>query len=136
MYQLNEGVLTLPEGWRDESVNVFVCPDNSGINLAISRAMISQNIPAEETYAETLNEFEAHLPGYHEVARLAIELDGLPAYQLEYHWKSPEGPMHQLVVMCVKAHQLVSFTLTSPSVMSQHQKAALLPSILSFKHHG
>ncbi|HBE9082310.1 MULTISPECIES: DcrB-related protein [Serratia] len=133
MYQMNEGTFVAPEGWRDESVNVFICPDESGINLTITRAAISKGIPPEETYEDTLKEFEAHLPGYKEVERKPIMLNDEPAYQLEYHWKSPEGPMHQLVVMYAKRNQLVNFTFTSPGVMSHSQKASLLPTIMGFK---
>lgn len=133
MYHMNEGVFAAPEGWRDESVNVFISPDDSGINLTITRAAISQGVPPEETYEDTLKEFSAHLPGYKEVERRPIQLDGEPAYQLEYHWKSPEGPMHQLVVIHARGNQLVSFTFTSPGIMSHSQKASLLPIIMSFK---
>ncbi|MFG1174161.1 DcrB-related protein [Erwiniaceae bacterium CAU 1747] len=133
MYQINEGTFVAPEGWRDESINVFICPDNSGINLTITRAAISMGIPPEETYQDTLKEFSANLPGYKEIGRHALMLGNAPAYQLEYQWKSPEGMMHQLVVMLVMEDLLVSFTFTSPGLLSHSQKAALLPTILNFR---
>ncbi|MBS9429909.1 DcrB-related protein, partial [Photorhabdus akhurstii] len=39
-YQMNEGSLTIPGNWRDESMNVFVLPDDSGINLVVSRTPV------------------------------------------------------------------------------------------------
>ncbi|MBQ4765503.1 DUF1795 domain-containing protein, partial [Pectobacterium versatile] len=29
MYQMNEGTLTIPAQWRDESLHVFVLPDET-----------------------------------------------------------------------------------------------------------
>uniref|UniRef100_UPI001FEAC25E DcrB-related protein n=1 Tax=Photorhabdus caribbeanensis TaxID=1004165 RepID=UPI001FEAC25E len=39
-YQMNEGSLAIPDNWRDESMNVFVLPDDSGINLVVSRTPV------------------------------------------------------------------------------------------------
>ncbi|EPF4178158.1 TPA: DUF1795 domain-containing protein [Escherichia albertii] len=133
MYQMNEGTLDIPAGWRDESVNVFVCPDNSGINLTVTRTPVGNNMAAEDVYEDTAKEFPAGLPGYQEVSRSTTEVDGLPAFRLEYHWKSPEGPMHQMVVLLLKGADLLSFTITSPQQMSKKQTEALLPVITGFR---
>ncbi|EPD6619747.1 DcrB-related protein [Salmonella enterica subsp. enterica] len=133
MYEMNEGTLDVPAGWRDDSVNVFVCPDNSGINLTVTRTPVGSGMAAEDVYEDTAKEFPAGLPGYQETARRATEVDGLPAFLLEYHWKSPEGPMHQMVVLLLKEADLLSFTVTSPQPMSKKQTEALLPVITSFR---
>lgn len=133
MYEINEGMLDVPAGWRDDSVNVFVCPDNSGINLTVTRTPIGSGMAAEDVYEDTAKEFPAGLPGYQETASRAMEVDGLPAFLLEYHWKSPEGPMHQMVVLLLKNTDLLSFTITSPHPMSKKQTEALLPVLTSFR---
>lgn len=133
MYEMNEGILEVPAGWRDESVNVFVCPDNSGINLTVTRTPVGSGMAAEDVYEDTAREFPAGLPGYKETSRCTTEVDGLPAFQLEYHWKSPEGPMHQIVVLLLKGADLLSFTVTSPQPMSNKQIEALIPVLTSFR---
>lgn len=133
MYQFNEGAIAVPEGWRDESVNVFVCPDNSGVNLTITRTPMGAGMQADDVYNDTVNEFPPNLPGYKEIAQLSITLNEQPARQLEYQWKSPEGLMHQVVVLLLKESNLISFTLTSPQHMSKKQVEALLSIIMTFQ---
>ncbi|CDH02523.1 DUF1795 domain-containing protein [Xenorhabdus bovienii] len=132
-YQMNEGTLTIPADWRDESMHVFVLPDDSGVNLVINRTPVPMGMDAAAYYEQTLTQFVTHLPGYQEHQRLQIELSGEIAWRLDYHWQSPEGEMHQTVVLQIRGRQLLAFNLTSPQPFNAGQRDALLAVVTSFQ---
>ncbi|AOM41324.1 DUF1795 domain-containing protein [Xenorhabdus hominickii] len=132
-YQMNEGILTLPTGWRDESMHVFVLPDDSGVNLVINRTPVPAGTDSDAYYEQTLAQFVTHLPGYQEHQRLQMELSGDTAWRLDYQWQSPEGEMHQTVVLQIRGSQLLAFNLTSPQPFNTGQRAALLAVVSSFQ---
>ncbi len=75
-YQMNEGTLNIPANWRDESMHVFVLPDDSGVNLVINRTPVPMGTDTAVYYEQTLEQFRTHLPGYQEHQRLEMTLSG------------------------------------------------------------
>ncbi|PPE58206.1 hypothetical protein F157LOC_03227 [Pectobacterium brasiliense] len=132
MYQMNEGTLAIPADWRDESLHVFVLPGDA-INLVVNRTPIDFGLTAETVYQQTLAQFAAHLKGYEERGVWTLTLDGQPAHGLEYTWRSPEGPMHQVVVMQLRGELLMTFTVTVAGELSAEQKTAMLAVVETFK---
>ncbi|BES83355.1 hypothetical protein PEC302107_41070 [Pectobacterium araliae] len=131
MYQMNEGTLAIPAQWRDESLHVFVLPDET-TNLVVNRTPTEPGQAAETVYEKTLEQFSTHLTGYNEVLSWELTLAGVPAPALEYTWQSPEGKMHQVVVMQVRGNLLLTFTITAAEVLSDARKAELLAVIETF----
>lgn len=134
-YQMNEGKMTLPANWRDDSMHVFALPDDSGVNLVIHRSPLPEGIDSETYYAETVTQFQTSLPGFNELGQGSIPLAGSPAQTLEYCWKSPEGVMHQYVVMQVRHTQLLTFTVTAPGKLGNSQRDYFKDIIQSFTAH-
>ncbi|MCL6324722.1 MULTISPECIES: DUF1795 domain-containing protein [Pectobacterium] len=132
MYQMNEGTLAIPAQWRDESLHVFVLP-NETANLVVNRTLTEPGQTPETVYEKTLEQFSAHLNGYKETLTWTLTLAGEPARALEYTWQSPEGPMHQVVVMQVRGNLLLTFTITAADVLSDENKASLLAVVETFK---
>ncbi|MCA6220801.1 DUF1795 domain-containing protein [Photorhabdus antumapuensis] len=132
-YQMNEGTLAIPDNWRDESMNVFVLPDDSGINLVVSRTPVPAGMDNNAYYEQTLEQFCTHLPGYQEHQRSEITLSQQPARRLDYQWKSSEGDMYQTVVLQIRGTLLLTFNLTSPAPFEENQRDALLAVINSFQ---
>lgn len=132
MYRMNEGTLAIPAQWRDESLNVFALPDNAA-NLVINRTPTEPDQTPEQVYQNTLEQFSAHLKDYQEVQVWQLMLAGASAQALEYTWRSPEGKMHQVVVMQVRDSQLLTFTITAADVLSEARKTELLAVIESFR---
>ncbi|PHM73082.1 DUF1795 domain-containing protein [Xenorhabdus kozodoii] len=132
-YPMNEGSLTIPTDWRDESMQVFVLPDDSGVNLVINRTPVPLGTETAAYYEQTLTQFATHLPGYQEHQRQPMTLSGEPAWRLDYHWQSPEGEMHQTVVLQIRGRQLLAFNLTSPQPFDDGQRESLLAVVSSFQ---
>ncbi|WP_233980530.1 DUF1795 domain-containing protein [Pectobacterium versatile] len=131
MYQMNEGTLAIPAQWRDESLHVFVLPDET-TNLVVNRTPTEPGQTPDGVYQKTLEQFSTHLTGYKEVQSWDLTLSGAPAPALEYTWQSPEGQMHQVVVMQVRGNLLLTFTITAADVLSDDRKKALLTVIETF----
>lgn len=131
-YRMNEGSIRVPENWRDDSMQVFTVPDDSGINLVINRTPVPAGLDSDSYYAETLAQFQSSLPGFHELARATVTLDGEAAQTLEYRWQSPEGQMHQYVVMQIRQGLLLTFTVTAPKTLAASQRDYFQQIIQSF----
>ncbi|KHN49619.1 DUF1795 domain-containing protein [Pectobacterium fontis] len=131
MYQMNEGTLAIPAQWRDESLHVFVLPDET-TNLVVNRTPTEPGQTPETVYEKTLEQFSTHLTGYKEIQAWELTLAGMPAPALEYTWQSPEGTMHQVVVMQVRGNLLLTFTITAADVLSDARKTELLAVIETF----
>jgi len=132
-YQLNEGEITLPENWQDETLNAFSSPDNSGLNLVISRMALPFGASEEEFTENVLQQYREQLPDYTEHKYEPVTLAGQNANMLEYHWQSDEGRIDQLVVMQFRNNMLMTFTASSANGMSKKQKETMLDIIQSFK---
>ena len=132
-YPLNEGTLTIPDHWRDDSINVFTISETEGTNLVVSR----QKVPAELSHSDYLNQqvasFDEGLQGYKKIAKQNIDIDGATGVSLEYKFTSPEGIMHQLTTMFIKEQQFLSMTFTHPNTMTDHQKQSFMSVVAEFK---
>ena len=131
-YPLNEGTLTIPDHWRDDSINVFTISETEGTNLVVSR----QKVPAELSHSDYLNQqldsFDEGLQGYKKLAKQNIEVDGATGVTVEYKFTSPEGVMHQLTTMLIKGQQFLSMTFTHPATMTDHQKEGFMSVVTQF----
>ncbi|SMB87953.1 hypothetical protein SAMN05660772_02780 [Pasteurella testudinis DSM 23072] len=132
-YQFQEGAITLPDTWQDQSMNVFVLPGDTGINLVINRAPVPHGMTDDEYYQEVFHQFRHNLKNYHEISSDMVQLDEKPAHLLEYQWKSPEGMMYQCTLLQIRHNLLLTFTYTAQSPFSKKQREALLDIVYSFK---
>jgi hypothetical protein len=135
MYQLNEGSLAVPDKWKDETVNVFVAPDDTGLNLVVTRVDIPTGLSASAFYAQSLEQFADQLPEFCELTRGELAIDQHIAPYIHYQWKSPEGPMHQLAILFIHptSTQMLAFTFTSNTEISDEQREFFLTLITGFK---
>ena len=90
-FTFNEGHIQLPSQWQDQSMQVLVSTDNSGINLVITREPVPQGTLTPELYQETLALYQGKLDGYTEHACREITLAEAPAWLLDYSWNGPGG---------------------------------------------
>lgn len=102
LYTFNEGTIELPNQWQDQSMNVFVLPDESGINLVINRTPVPTGLSEEEYYQQVIHQFQHNLKNYREIAQEIISLDDKPAYLLEYQWQTSEGLMYQCTLLQIR----------------------------------
>ncbi len=94
-FTFNEGHIQLPSQWQDQSMQVLVSTDNSGINLVITREPSTGTL-TPELYQETLALYQGKLDGYTEHACREITLaEARGAWLLDYSWNGPEDEGNQ-----------------------------------------
>ncbi len=84
-FTFNEGHIQLPSQWQDQSMQVLVSTDNSGINLVITREAVPQGTLTPELYQETLALYQGKLDGYTEHACREITLADETGSQRQSH---------------------------------------------------
>lgn len=134
-YQLHEGQLAIPDKWKDETVNVFVAPDDTGLNLVVTRVDIPSGISAAEFYAQSMGQFADQLPEFNKIAQGELAIDKNIAPYIHYQWKSPEGQMHQLAALFIPpaATQMLVFTFTANAAITEEQREYFLTIITGFR---
>ena len=136
-FTFNEGHIQLPSQWQDQSMQVLVSTDNSGINLVITREAVPQGTLTPELYQETLALYQGKLDGYTEHACREITLAEAPAWLLDYSWNGPEdegnqGRISQIAVFQRRGDTLLTFTFSTSLSLKNSQKTMLLEVIKSF----
>ncbi len=136
-FTFNEGHIQLPSQWQDQSMQVLVSTDNSGINLVITREPVPQGTLTPELYKETLALYQGKLDGYTEHACREITLAEAPAWLLDYSWNGPEdegnqGRISQIAVFQRRGDTLLTFTFSTSLPLKNSQKTLLLDVIKSF----
>lgn len=134
---MNEGVLELPDGWHDETVNVFVHPEDGCGSLVVTRGRLSAG-EAVESYVKTqLDRMKRSLRGFELLDRRPIQMIGMLGGMLHSRWTSDGGPVEQLMVhVPTGSSGLLVLTGTSPAPMSARVRQALLASIMTFSPVG
>lgn len=132
-YNLNEGQITLPTHWQDQSMNIFVIPDENKTNFVINRVIVPFGVSDEEYYAQILEQFRQGLKDYQELHYETLLVNDTLSHLLEYQWQTPEGKMTQLTLLHIIDGKLLTFTYSSKSGFTANQKKLLLEIILTFK---
>lgn len=114
-------------------MNVFVLPDDSGINLVINRAPVPTGMSEDEYYHQVIHQFQHNLKHYREIAQEIVQLDEKPAHLLEYQWQTPEGIMYQCTLLQIRHELLLTFTYTSTAPFTKKQREAMLAIVYTFK---
>jgi len=132
-YPLKEGTLTIPDHWRDDSINIFTISESQGINLVINRQQIPATLPSSEFLNEQLNSFSDNLEHYQRLNKQRTDIDGAIGITVEYTYKSPEGIMHQLTTLLAKEQHFLSLTITQPETISDAHKKEFMNVIGQFR---
>ncbi len=135
-FTFNEGHIQLPSQWQDQSMQVLVSTDNSGINLVITREAVPQGTLTPELYQETLALYQGKLDGYTEHACREITLAEAPAWLLDYPGtvRKMRGirRISQIAVFQRRGDTLLTFTFSTSLSLKNSQKTMLLEVIKSF----
>ncbi len=126
-FHFNEGTLQLPVQWKDISVIVLSAAedDKSGISFTISRDTLPWGLTFIQ-FAENEIESIAHqLKEYKEISRETGKLQRRDTVTSEFSWVSPQGAIHQLMMILDLAPKTLIFTATVPGVMDARQRKML-----------
>lgn len=135
-FTFNEGHIQLPSQWQDQSMQVLVSTDNSGINLVITREAVPQGTLTPELYQETLALYGANLMGTPNMPAGKSPGRG-PGLAAGLFPNGPEdegnqGRISQIAVFQRRGDTLLTFTFSTSLSLKNSQKTMLLEVIKSF----
>jgi len=135
-YRIHEGGVVIPEGWCDQTMNVFRLAEAGGGKDAALLITRDRDTPLTEVaeYAEAQQEaFKHQFPGYRALSRQDAELDGLPAIVLDYKWRSQNVTLRQRQAMVRLDEAMLIFTLSARASEFDRHVAAWDSLLASFK---
>lgn len=137
LYHLHEGVVSVPDGWRDQTMNVFRLPganSNKDAALIVTRDYDTPiESPAE--YADSQQEAaKKTFPGYKQIDRQELTIDGQSAAVVDYQWRSNGSVMLRQRQVYVR-HQGAMLTLTASAMANEFDRIDAIwePLLASFK---
>ncbi|UEP50826.1 DUF1795 domain-containing protein [Burkholderia ambifaria] len=116
VYRLHEGCMVLPDGWRDQTMNVFHLPDASGRKDVAFVVTRDYDTPLDDVgaYADAQQTaFKRQFPGYKPLARETVSIGGLPGLMLDYQWRSDKTLLRQRQAMVRLDDAMLVFTLNA-----------------------
>lgn len=125
VYQINEARFVLPEGWHDQSINIFrVDGEVTGeFSFVIGREAVTGAELLGEFAGRHLDEIERSFSRFELLRREDTVLDGRPAVLAEFTWESEFGPMHQQQMFVFV--DMVALTLTGTARSQDWEKHAV-----------
>ncbi|MEB3900580.1 DUF1795 domain-containing protein [Pseudomonas putida] len=138
-YQLQEGSITLPEGFQDRTVNMFILGSNipAPLNITISRDNV---LPAENLDAyidRQVKLIASKLRGYTVLARKPAQLSSsqpLMGVQIEGYYLNDGRPVYQRqAAFEVAPGRILVFSTTSQADFNGEQNDSWLALLNSFE---
>jgi hypothetical protein len=134
-YQINEGAFELPDGWPDQTVNIFTTSREAPAEFSL---VISRD---EELEGEELRDYVArqHKTLYEQLPRLRMlrrgeaVLDGQPAVDVEFTWESDAGVMRQRQLYVAHDGAILTLTATAREAFYTKYETAVDDLTASFK---
>lgn len=123
-YHLHEGLLSVPEGWRDQSMNVFRLPGKNSNKDAAIILTRDHETPVETSteYADAQQEAaKKSFPGYRQIDRIETQVDGQAATIVDYQWRSNGSALLRQRQLYVR-HQSVMLTLTASAMANEFER--------------
>ncbi|STH72428.1 Uncharacterized conserved protein [Escherichia coli] len=117
-FTFNEGHIQLPSQWQDQSMQVLVSTDNSGINLVITREAVPQGTLTPSCTRKRWRCTRANLMGTPNMPAGKSSGRG-PGLAAGYSWNGPEdegnqGRISQIAVFQRRGDTLLTFTSAPP----------------------
>ncbi len=119
-YQLYEGSIQIPDGWKDQTMNAFMLPESNSkgakASIVISRDYETKSDTIEHYADLQLVEAAKKLPKYKLLRRSETQISGRAAMQIDYAWATPERVevrQRQAILQC--EDYFLMMTLTTPA---------------------
>ncbi|WP_063552162.1 DUF1795 domain-containing protein [Burkholderia territorii] len=108
--------MVLPDGWRDQTMNVFHLPDAAGRKDVAFVVTRDYDTPLDDVgaYADAQQTaFKRQFPAYKPLARETVTIDGRPGLMLDYQWRSDKTLLRQRQAMVRLDDAMLVFTLNA-----------------------
>lgn len=96
-YTMHDAAFTLPDQLKDKTMHLFTLNDNgpSDFTLVVSRAELDQEDTLQTFSDRIVRELAKTMPKFELKERSEVEVDGQPAVEIRYAWRSEGVFLHQ-----------------------------------------
>ncbi len=108
-----EGVLDLPGGWSDKSVNVYSFEPSDGRISAI-RTKEDARVPFDDYCVHIRRMLEKNLSHFKLVEDRRTNVQGLVAQRVECTWRRDGETIHHIQLLVDYGDSFIVFTMTAP----------------------
>lgn len=135
MYNLQEGVLDIPAGWEDQSVNVFAPSSGhgAGLSFVITREALPAGLSVQDYGDREIRRMGRETKQFSLLGKHPAEIAGQEVVAYEVRWKSEHGLVHQLMAAAQVAGRAMIFTATMPGTMTAETRDRMLRLMASFR---
>ncbi|UDJ84552.1 DcrB-related protein [Kosakonia oryzae] len=141
-YILQEATLALPDVFKDRTMNLFTLNDNgaSEFTFVVSRASAKKDENIQAVAARILREMEITVPQFQLHLSRPVTIDGEPAIELYYQFKSDGALIFQRQTVVLLNEQptgkkIVCYIGTCPDEFSDYYQRQYQEIIQSIKFH-
>ncbi|WP_026871487.1 DUF1795 domain-containing protein [Inquilinus limosus] len=135
MYHLQEGVLDVPAGWEDQSVNVFAAPGahGGGLSFVVTREALPGGLSIRDYGEREIRRMSKETKQFSLLGRHPVEIAGQTVDAFEVRWKSERGLVHQVMAAAEVNGRVMIFTATMPTSMPADTRDRMLRVMASFR---
>ena len=135
MFHFDEGCMSLPDGWKDQTINIISSTGGAqaGLTFTITREEMPWGMQFDEYVDVELGKAGKALNDFTIVDRKPVQISGNPAHQVECTWKAKQGLMHQIITTINQRNKAIVVTASSPEKMSDSQKKQLVDTVNTFR---
>jgi hypothetical protein len=133
-YHVHEGLLELPEGWEDRSINIFsreLAP-NQIASIVITRDTTSE--PLSAFVDKTMKSLAKQLPRFMMFKRVPSTFGAIEGEDVSFQWRREGMDIYQRqAFLPVAESKLLTFTISAPVKYRNEVDAELLTVVGDFK---
>ncbi|MGV7959570.1 DcrB-related protein [Photorhabdus tasmaniensis] len=133
-FHFNAGTVKMPHDWQDASILVLSSPDDhNGSSFTLSRDTLPWGLDFTQFVEREIHALSQQLKNYQVLAQETGELNGMTTVTAEFTWSSPQGPLHQLMMLLHLPEQILILTGTCSGAMTPVQREQISAMMTSFQ---
>ena len=114
-YHIQEGLIELPEGWDDKTINIFArdLPPNQVASIVITRDDITTSL--REFVDKTVKQLTKQLPRFALAKRSVASFGVIEGEELSFQWRRENVDIFQMQAFVpVTDERVLTFTVSAP----------------------
>ncbi|MCW7764678.1 DcrB-related protein [Photorhabdus luminescens] len=133
-FHFNAGTVQVPHNWRDVSMLILHSPDDhNGSSFTLARDTLPWGLDFPQFAEREITALSQQLKNYQLIAQENGRLNGGDTLTAEFTWDSPQGPLHQLMMLLNLPQQVLILTGTCNGAMTPAQREQMLAIMTSFQ---
>ncbi|TNH41583.1 DcrB-related protein [Photorhabdus luminescens] len=133
-FHFNAGTVQVPHDWRDVSMLILSSPDDHhGSSFTLARDTLPWGLDFPQFAGREITALSQQLKNYQLIAQENGQLNGGDTLTAEFTWDSPQGPLHQLMMLLNLPQQVLILTGTCNGAMTPAQREQMLAIMTSFQ---